>query len=200
MTRGDPATEPPGGQARRAVAAILPADRRCGDQSIFLSLESLGSDWPVGWRIGHNYSPFVTNRDCGLPHPAINPHGDILRFRCNPFRPPVKFVASLSLPKCRNQGMGGSIVNRQETNMAKISISLLSVQKPTSNASPVFQRSNRFSSGIKQQSLRFTLLGGRVSREKFWIDGGSMFFALMYGKQALKLEKGMSTSKGSDLG
>ena len=42
--------------------------------------------------------------------------------------------------------------------------------------------------------------GGRVSREKFWIDGGSMFFALMYGKQALKLEKGMSTSKGSDLG
>lgn len=83
--------------------------------------------------------------------------------------------------------------------MAKTSISLVSVQKPTANASPVLQRRNRFSAGIEQQIAKIGTFrnGGRVSREKFWVDGGSMFFALMYGKQALKLEKGMSTLKAA---
>jgi hypothetical protein len=87
--------------------------------------------------------------------------------------------------------------------MAKTSISLVSVQKPTSNASPVLQRRNRFSASIEQQIAKIGSFrnGGRVSREQFWVDGGSMFFPLpaqpVDATQALNLSAGVSNCKVS---
>ena len=80
--------------------------------------------------------------------------------------------------------------------MAKTSITLVaSVQKP--NATPVLQRRNRFTASIEQQIAKIGSFrnGGRVSRERFWVEGGHVFFALKYGKQPLELEKGKSTLK-----
>lgn len=81
--------------------------------------------------------------------------------------------------------------------MAKTSISLVSVQKPTANT-PILQRRMKLASNIDQQILKIGLFreGKRVSREQFWVDGaGSMFFGLRYGKQPLELDKGKSTLK-----
>jgi hypothetical protein len=83
--------------------------------------------------------------------------------------------------------------------MAKSSISLVSVQKPTANT-PVLQRRNKFTSSIEQQIIKIGLFrdGKRVSREQFWVDGsGGIFFQLRYGKQPLELERGKSTLKAS---
>lgn len=83
--------------------------------------------------------------------------------------------------------------------MAKSSISLVSVQKPTANT-PVLQRRNKFTSSIEQQIIKIGLFrdGKRISREQFWVDGsGGIFFQLRYGKQPLELEKGKSTLKAS---
>jgi hypothetical protein len=83
--------------------------------------------------------------------------------------------------------------------MAKTSISLVSVQKPTANT-PVLQRRNKFTASIEQQIIKVGLFreGKRISREQFWVDGsGGIFFQLRYGKQPLELEKGKSTLKAS---
>ena len=83
--------------------------------------------------------------------------------------------------------------------MAKTSISLVSVQKPTANT-PILQRRMKLASNIDQQILKIGLFrdGKRVSREQFWVDGaGNMFFGLRYGKQPLELQKGMSTLKAT---
>lgn len=83
--------------------------------------------------------------------------------------------------------------------MAKASISLVSVQKPTANT-PVLQRRNKFTASIEQQIIKIGLFreGKRISREQFWVDGsGGIFFQLRYGKQPLELEKGKSTLKAS---
>ena len=82
---------------------------------------------------------------------------------------------------------------------AKSSISLVSVQKPTSNT-PVLQRRNKFTSSIEQQIVKIGRFkeGARISREAFWVDGaGAIFYSLRYGKQPLELEKGKSTLKAS---
>ena len=83
--------------------------------------------------------------------------------------------------------------------MAKTSISLVSVQKPTANT-PVLQRRNKFTASIEQQITKIGLFreGTRISREQFWVDGsGAIYFQLRYGKQPLELEKGKSTLKAS---
>ena len=83
--------------------------------------------------------------------------------------------------------------------MAKSSISLVSVQKPTANT-PVLQRRNKFTSSIEQQIIKIGLFreGKRISREQFRVDGsGGIFFQLRYGKQPLEIEKGKSTLKAS---
>ena len=81
--------------------------------------------------------------------------------------------------------------------MAKTSISLVSVQKPTANM-PILQRRMKLASSIDQQIVKIGLFreGKRVSREQFWVDAsGTMFFGLRYGKQPLELDKGKSTLK-----
>lgn len=83
--------------------------------------------------------------------------------------------------------------------MAKASIALVSVQKPTSNT-PVIQRRNKFTASIEQQIVKIGLFreGKRISREQFWVDGtGAIFFQLRYGKQPVELEKGKSTLKST---
>ncbi|MGJ4927901.1 hypothetical protein ACQR1I_21855 [Bradyrhizobium sp. HKCCYLS2038] len=83
--------------------------------------------------------------------------------------------------------------------MAKSTLSLVSVQKPTANT-PVLQRRNKFTSSIEQQIVKVGLFreGKRISREQFWVDGnGAIYFQLRYGKQPLELEKGKSTLKAS---
>jgi hypothetical protein len=81
--------------------------------------------------------------------------------------------------------------------MAKTSISLVSVQKPTANT-PILQRRNKLTSSIDQQIVKIGPFreGKRISREQFWVDGsGAIYFQLRYGKQPLELEKGKSTLK-----
>jgi hypothetical protein len=81
--------------------------------------------------------------------------------------------------------------------MAKTSISLVSVQKPTANT-PVLQRRNKFTASIEQQITKIGSFreGKRISREQFWVDGsGAIFYSLRYGKHPLELEKGKSTLK-----
>jgi hypothetical protein len=83
--------------------------------------------------------------------------------------------------------------------MAKTSISLVSVQKPTANT-PVLQRRNKFTASIEQQITKIGLFreGKRISREQFWVDGaGGIFFQLRYGKQPLELERGKSAIRAS---
>jgi hypothetical protein len=83
--------------------------------------------------------------------------------------------------------------------MAKTSISLVSVQKPTANT-PVLQRRNKFTASIEQQINKIGLFrdGKRISREQFWVDStGAIYFQLRYGKQPLELEKNKSTLKAS---
>jgi len=86
--------------------------------------------------------------------------------------------------------------------MARTTISLVSVQKPTANT-PVLQRRNKFTSSIDQQITKIGLFreGKRISREQFWVDAnGGIFFQLRYGKQPLELEKGKSTLKAVGTG
>ncbi len=83
--------------------------------------------------------------------------------------------------------------------MAKTSISLVSVQKPTANT-PILQRRNIFTAGIEQQIVKIGGFreGARISREAFWVDNaGAIFFQLRYGKLPLELEKGKSTLKAA---
>jgi hypothetical protein len=65
---------------------------------------------------------------------------------------------------------------------AKSSISLVSVQKPTSNT-PVLQRRNKLTANLEQQITKIGSFreGKRVSREQFWVDGSAIYFALRYG-------------------
>lgn len=82
--------------------------------------------------------------------------------------------------------------------MAKTSISLVSVQKPTAANTPILQRRNKFAVSIEQQIAKIGGFreGARISREAFWVDSaGAIFFQLRYGKQPLELEKGKSTLK-----
>ena len=81
---------------------------------------------------------------------------------------------------------------------AKSSISLVSVQKPTTNT-PVLQRRNKLTANIEQQITKIGSFreGKRISREQFWVDGSAIYFQLRYGKQPLELEKGKSTLKAS---
>jgi len=83
--------------------------------------------------------------------------------------------------------------------MARTTLSLVSVQKPTANT-PVLQRRNKFTSSIEQQIIKIGSFreGKRISREQFWVDGnGAIYFQLRYGKQPLELEKNKSTLKAS---
>lgn len=80
-------------------------------------------------------------------------------------------------------------------------ISLVSVQKPNSNKSPVLQRRNKLAANIDQQINKIGLFreGKRISREQFWVDGnGTIYFQLRYGKQPLEMKKGMSTLKAAN--
>src|SRR3954466_15888451 len=116
----------------------------------------------------------------------------IADFRCSPRKP----VAQVP-----NTEDGGSI-NNEEPIMARASISLVSVQKPTANT-PVLQRRNKLASSIDQQITTIGLFreGKRISREQFWVDAnGGIFFQLRYGKQPLELEKGKSTLKAIGTG
>jgi hypothetical protein len=95
-------------------------------------------------------------------------------------------------------GEGGSINNGSPL-MAKTSISLVSVQKPTANT-PILQRRNKLTSNIDQQITKIGLFreGKRISREQFWVDAnGTIYFQLRYGKQPLELEKNKSTLKAA---
>jgi hypothetical protein len=80
---------------------------------------------------------------------------------------------------------------------AKSSISLVSVQKPTTNT-PVLQRRNKLTANIEQQITKIGSFreGKRISREQFWVDG-SIYLQLRYGKQPLEISKGMSTLKAA---
>lgn len=83
--------------------------------------------------------------------------------------------------------------------MARPTISLVSVQKPTANT-PVLQRRNKFTASIDQQINKVGLFreGKRISREQFWVDStGAIYFQIRYGKQPLELEKNKSTLKAS---
>ena len=55
--------------------------------------------------------------------------------------------------------------------MARASISLVSVQKPTANTA-VRQRRNNFTASIGQQIIKIGLIleGKRISREQFGVD------------------------------
>jgi hypothetical protein len=83
--------------------------------------------------------------------------------------------------------------------MAKSTISLVSVQKPTSNT-PVLQRRNKLTSNIEQQIVKIGSFreGRRISREQFWVDNGVIYFQPRYGKQPIELEKGKSTLKAAN--
>jgi hypothetical protein len=83
--------------------------------------------------------------------------------------------------------------------MAKSTISLVSVQKPTTNT-PVLQRRNKLTSNIEQQIVKIGSFreGRRISREQFWVDNGVIYFQLRYGKQPIELEKGKSTLKAAN--
>lgn len=56
--------------------------------------------------------------------------------------------------------------------MAKTSISLVSVQKPTAANTPILQRRNKFAASIEQQIAKIGGFreGARISREAFWVD------------------------------
>lgn len=84
--------------------------------------------------------------------------------------------------------------------MAKSSISLVSVQKPTAANSPVIQRRNKLCASIEQQIAKIASFreGKRISLEAFWVDSsGVIYYALRYGKAPLELEKGKSTLKAA---
>lgn len=86
--------------------------------------------------------------------------------------------------------------------MARASISLVNVTKPTANT-PALQRRVKFASSIDQQITKIGLFreGKRISRENFWVAAnGDLFMALRYGKQPLELEKGKSTLKAVGTG
>jgi hypothetical protein len=88
---------------------------------------------------------------------------------------------------------------QKEPFMARSSISLVSVQKPTANT-PVLQRRNKFTASIEQQIIKIGLFreGKRISREQFWVDtSGTIYFQLRYGKQPLEPEKGKSALRAS---
>jgi hypothetical protein len=97
-----------------------------------------------------------------------------------------------------NPGDGGSYQQRSTT-MAKSSISLVSVQKPTAKT-PILQRRNKLTSNIDQQILKIGSFreGRRISKEWFWVAGdGVIYLQLKYGKQPLEPQKGMSTLKAA---
>jgi hypothetical protein len=83
--------------------------------------------------------------------------------------------------------------------MAKTSISLVSVQKPTMARSPILARRNKLASNIDREITKIGLFreGKRVSKTQFWSDGGGLFFSLRYGRAPLELEKGKSTLKAA---
>lgn len=86
--------------------------------------------------------------------------------------------------------------------MARATISLVNVTKPTANT-PALQRRAKFASSIDQQITKIGLFreGKRISRENFWVDfSGSIYCSLRYGKQPLELEKGKSTLKAVGTG
>jgi hypothetical protein len=75
--------------------------------------------------------------------------------------------------------------------MARPTLALVSVQKPTANT-PVLQRRNKFTSSIEQQIIKVGLFreGKRISREQFWVDGsGAIFFQLRYGNSPSSLRR-----------
>lgn len=83
---------------------------------------------------------------------------------------------------------------------AKSTLSLVSVQKPSTNT-PILQRRNKLAANLDQQILKIGSFreGKRVSKEQFWVDGsGGIFFQLRYGKQPLELQKGKSTLKAAN--
>lgn len=85
--------------------------------------------------------------------------------------------------------------------MAKTSISLVSVQKPSANTSPILQRRTRLSSSIELQIGKIAALrsGGRISREWFWLSPDkTLYCTLRYGKQPLEIEKGKATLKAAN--
>jgi hypothetical protein len=101
---------------------------------------------------------------------------------------------------CLNAKSSGSRLHQQqEPIMARASISLVSISKPSSANNPVLQRRNKFTSSIDQQITKIALFreGKRISREAFWAENGEIFFALRYGKAPLELQKGKSTLKAS---
>src|SRR5258707_744773 len=111
----------------------------------------------------------------------------------------IKIVPNSPLSRRQSQGTASFIANRWSTQMAKTSISLVSVKKPPANT-PILQRRNKFTASIEQQITKVGLFreGKRISREQFWVDGsGGIFFQLRYGKQPLELEKNKSTLKAS---
>lgn len=86
--------------------------------------------------------------------------------------------------------------------MARATISLVSVTKPTANT-PALQRRAKFASSIDQQITKIGNFreGKRISRENFWIDtNGTIYCSLRYGKQPLELERGKSTLKAVGTG
>ena len=93
---------------------------------------------------------------------------------------------------------GCGSINNGSPLMAKTSISLVSIRKPTANT-PVLQRRNKFTASIEQQIVKIGSFreGKRISREQFWVDGNTIYFQLRYGKQPLELEKGKSTLKAA---
>jgi hypothetical protein len=101
-------------------------------------------------------------------------------------------------PKPNSRGCG-FINNGAPAMDAKLSISLVSVQKPTANT-PILQRRSKLIANLDQQVAKIRLYrdGKRISREQFWLDGsGTVFFQLRYGKQPLEMQKGKSTLKCS---
>jgi len=66
----------------------------------------------------------------------------------------------------------------------KLSISLVSVQKPTANT-PILQRRDKLTANIDQQITKVGLFreGKRISREQFWVDAsGAIYLQLRYGQ------------------
>lgn len=83
---------------------------------------------------------------------------------------------------------------------AKSSISLVSVQRPTTST-PILKRRSKLTASIDQQLKKIETYrsGGQISREQFWIDGDkTVYFQLRYGKQPLELAKGKSTLKAAN--
>jgi hypothetical protein len=82
----------------------------------------------------------------------------------------------------------------------KPTISLVSLQKPGANTSPILQRRSRLSSSIENQMTKIAALraGGRISREWFWVaPDGTLYCELRSGKVPLQVERGKSTLKAS---